>query len=426
MLLYILLGLLDYSQMGHKKLDTKDPRKTYPKFLGDAAVKLPKVSSANKPLIINMGQSGASKKLEELISKERIVEVIDNYGEQYAELLLSRNAHLYRANHEVQSASISKMLDEHYGGRESWELGSWVYYPWSGHLVHVLAQKDFEDLRTIRNRDLITSEEQVKIADFSAVCFGMSVGSAGALALAISGMSRKIKLVDGAVISGSNLNRILTGVSSVGMSKCEVIGHQIYEMNPYSEVEYFDIVTKENIGEILENADVAIDEIDDIEMKIRIRLEARKRKIPMVMATELGDTIMLDIERFDQEPDRELFHGLIPGIDEIAKNPPENHREWTKHAVSIIDPSNMPMKMQKSLLKIGSTIVTHPQLGSTVMVTGGALAFAVKNIALGHPINSGRYVISLEKELLADHKTRKYKRQHKKHTKIIHRSVNSM
>lgn len=412
--------------MGHKKLDTKDPRKTYPGFLKDAAENTPKLKGSDHPTIVRMDDPGAEERLRKLIDKEHIVELIDNYGEQYAELLLSKNAHLYRANHDIQTASIAKMLDEHYGDKKSWELGSWVYYPWSGHLAHVLAQAEFEELRSIRNRDLITAEEQSKLADFSTACFGMSVGSAGALALAISGISRKIRLIDGAVISGSNLNRIITGVSSVGTSKCVVIGRQIYEMNPYAKVEYFDKVTKGNIGEILDGIDLAIDEIDDIEMKVRIRLEARKRKLSVVMATELGDTIMLDIERFDLEPKRDLFHGLIKDIDKIAEKPPENHREWTKHAVSIIDPSNMPMKMQKSVLKIGTSIVTHPQLGSTVMVTGGALAFAVKNIALGHPIDSGRYVISLEKELLADHKTRKYRRAHKRHTKIIHRSVSSM
>jgi hypothetical protein len=421
MLLYILRA-----DMGHKKLDTNDPKKAYPKFLKDAVEKSAALEGPDHPVIVAMDKPDGKDRLEKLVNSEHIVEVIDNYGEQYAELLLSKNAHLYRANHDVQTASISKMLDEHYGEKKSWELGSWVYYPWSGHLVHVLAQAEFEDLRSIRNRDLITFEEQARLADFSAACFGMSVGSAGALALAISGISRNIRLVDGAVISGSNLNRILTGVSSVGVSKCVVIGRQIYEMNPYAMVEYFDKVTAENIADILDGADIAIDEIDDIEMKVRIRLAARKLKLPVLMATELGDTLMLDVERFDLDPDRELFHGLIKDIDKVAETPPENHREWTKHAVSIIDPSNMPMKMQKSLLKIGSTIVTHPQLGSTVMVTGGALAFAVKNIALGHPVNSGRYVVSLEKELLADHKTRKYRREHKKHTKIIHRSVNSM
>ncbi|HEX5797626.1 MAG TPA: ThiF family adenylyltransferase [Candidatus Saccharimonadales bacterium] len=411
--------------MGHQKLDTRDPKKTYPKFL-TAVAKNKRVTGSAHPTIVKMYEQDSAAELEKLIKNQQITEVIDNYGEQYAELLLSKNAHLYRANHKVQTASIANMLDEHYGGKKSWKLGSWAYFPWSGNLVHVLAQKEFEELRSIRNRDLISAEEQTVLSEFSTANFGMSVGSAGALALAISGISRKIKLIDGAVISGSNLNRILTGVSSVGRSKCEVIGSQIYEMNPYSEVEYFDKADKNNVDKILSDVGIAIDEIDDIEMKIRIRIEARKRKIPVVMATELGDTIMLDIERFDEEPDRELFHGLIPGIHDIAENPPENHREWTKHAVSIIDPANMPLRMQHSLLKIGTTIVTHPQLGSTVMVTGGALAFAVKNIALGNRLRSGRYVISLEKEMLVDHQTRKYRRQHKKHTRIIHKAVKSM
>jgi hypothetical protein len=97
-----------------------------------------------------------------------------------------------------------------------------------------------------------------------------------------------------------------------------------------------------------------------------------------------------------------------------------------KYAVAILDPNNMPIKMQKSLLKIGTTIVTHPQLGSTVMMTGGVITFAVKHIALGGAMASGRYLISLENIMLADHKTQKHKREHKKHTKIIQSAINSM
>ena len=415
--------------MGHKQLVLRDASKEYPAYLKKAAAKNSIESTATTPVLIPMDTAGAQKKLEVLVAANPNIDVIDNYAEQYAELLLSKHAHLYRAKYEVQVASIAEMLDTHYSGKPAWQLGSWVYFPWKNQLVHILAQKDFEDLRTIRNRELITQDEQKKLLDFKVASFGMSVGSAGALAVAISGISRQIKLVDGAVISGSNLNRILTGVSSVGKGKATVIGQQIYEMNPYSSVEYFDKVEADNIAYILDKpwpVDLAVDEIDDMEMKVRIRAEARARKIPVIMATELGDTIMLDVERFDLEPKRQLFHGIVPGVEKLLDSPIENYREWTKHAVNIIDAQNMPLKMQKSLLKIGSTIVTHPQLGSTVMMTGGVIAFAAKQIATGGELHSGRYVISLEKELLADHKTRKYKRAHKRHTKVLHRAVGSM
>ncbi len=415
--------------MGHKKLVITDPGKDYPDFLADARKRLASADIGIKPIVINTSTKQGQKILESVLSSKRVTDIIDNYGEQYAELLLSRNAHLYRANHEVQVASIAELLTEHYGKKKAWELGSWVYFPWSGQLVHVLAQDDFEALRTIRNRDLITAEEQKKLFDFEIACFGMSVGSASAQALAITGISRRIKLIDGAVISGSNLNRILTGVTSIGKSKAQIIAEQIYEMNPYATVESFDKVTAPNIDQIFDKPwpiQLAIDEIDDIEMKVRLRAEARKRKIPVLMATEIGDTVILDVERYDLEPTRPLFHGKVPGIEDLLEKKIEDYREWTKHAVGIIDPHNMSIKMQKSLLKIGTTIVTHPQLGSTVMMTGGVLAFAAKNIALGNSLESGRYVISLEKQFLAQHNTRSYKRRHKKHTKVIISAVNSM
>jgi len=416
--------------MGHGKLVLTDPSSAYPTFLKSAGSQAAtETAHALAPQVFDPQDAASRKQMETLVGGVSDLEIIDNYAEQYAELLLSKHAHLYRAKYEVQVASIKDMLDEHYGKMPAWQMGSWVYFPWKRQLVHVLAQSDFEALRTIRNRDLITADEQQLLLDFKAVCFGMSVGSAGALGLAISGISREIKLVDGAVISGSNLNRILTGVSSVGKSKATVIGQQIYEMNPYSSVEYVDKVTAENIANIFDSpwpVHVAIDEIDDIEMKVRIRHEARLRKIPVLMASELGDTVILDVERFDLEPNRPLFHGAVPGIENLLDKPVENYREWTKHATSILDPANMSIKMQQSLLKIGTTIVTHPQLGSTVMMTGGLLATAVKALATGQPLNSGRYTISLEHILLADHQTRQYRREHKKHTQMLKRAVNSM
>lgn len=415
--------------MGHKKLVNADPSINYPDFLKRAFKSQASVNDGLEPILVEMDNKESHKLLKEIIDSQNISIVIDNYGEQYAELLLSQNAHLYRANEEVQVASIADLLRQHYGKRKSWELGTWVYYPWSHQLVHVLAQADFEELRTIRNRDLITKEEQKKLYDFEVACFGMSVGSASAQSLSITGVSRRIKLIDGAVISGSNLNRILTGVISIGKNKAQVIANQIYEMNPYSTVKCYDKVTDQNISQIFSKpwpVKLVIDEIDDIEMKVRIRAEARKLKIPVLMATEIGDTVILDVERFDLDASRPLFHGKVPGIERLLEDKIEDYREWTKHAVDIIDPHNMSIKMQKSLLKIGTTIVTHPQLGSTVMMTGGVLGFAVKNIALGNSLESGRYVISLEKLLLAKHNTQNYKRRHKKHTKVILAAVNSM
>lgn len=417
--------------MAHAKLTDQDHSREWPPFLRSAFKKTAGYQAQSEaPIVVAMGQKDSIQRLEKLISQNPIIHVADNYDEQFAELQLSLDAFLYRANETIQRNSIKEKLQAHYGAKKSWELGSWVYYPWRQELVHVLAEEDFTSLRTIRNRDLIAREEQHKLYDFPVACVGMSVGSASALSLVLSGVSRQLKLADGAVISGSNLNRILTGVNNVGVGKALAIARMAYEMNPYQQIARFDKVTRDSIEGLFDKpwpARAVIDEIDDLEIKIRLRLEAKKRKLPVIMATELADSVMLDVERFDLEPSRPLFHGLVPDIERILDKQDMNHREWQKHAAAIIGTKNMPIILQKSLLKIGTTIVTHPQLGSTVLVTGGVTTYAVKRIVTGQSMPSGRTAISLDHLLVpGEYKKLRHRVSHRRHTNILRKSLDSM
>jgi hypothetical protein len=416
--------------MGHARLTDQNHSTNWPDYLKKANKESRKPSLETTPVVVEMSKPNAETALKKLVTTNPIIEINDSYDEQLAELYLSQHAHLYRANSGVQKNSIKDFLKEHYGSSEAWKLGSWVYYPWSGRLIHVIERELFNNLRTIRNRDLINYDEQLKLANFNVACLGMSVWSSSALALILSGISDKIKLADGAVISGSNLNRILTGVSSVGFEKTLVIQQKLYEMNPYIEVSSLKgKLTLENIAQLFDSpwpVHLIIDEIDDLEMKIRVRVEARKRRVPVIMATELGDSVMLDVERFDLDDNLPLFHGIAGNIEEILNKKDMTQRQWMKYATTIIGPKNVPLNMQKSLLKIGTTVVTHPQLGATAMMTGGVLAFAAKQIALGKNLPSMRKNLSLERAFLPDHRTFKHRRQHSKHTKVLRRSLDAM
>lgn len=417
--------------MGHAKLSSNDYTTTWPDYLQKAFKQTHSDASEScEPVVIEMGSTKAANQLKKLVASYPIQEIIDSYDEQLAELYLSKHAHLYKANIDVQRNSIADYLKEHYQDTPAWQMGSWVYYPWSQQLIHVLDRARFNDLRTIRNRDLITQSDQKRLAEFKVACLGMSVGSSSALAVTLSGISSEIKLADGAVISGSNLNRILTGIGSIGKEKSSVIARQLYEMNPYITVYRPEgKVSQNNLAEVFDKpwpVKLVIDEIDDLEIKIRLRIEARKRKIPVLMATELGDSVMLDVERFDLEPNRPLFHGIIKNPEAILDKTDMTQREWIKHATAIIDPPNVPLNMQQSLLKIGTTVVTHPQLGATAMMTGGVLAFAAKQIALGRDVHSQRSIISLEKTFQKQHRSRAHKRIHRKHTKVLKRSLDAM
>lgn len=415
--------------MGQARLTDSSHEAQWPEYLQQAVNRPFRDNEAWRPVVVEMGHAKSKALLSALVDKNPIHQIVDNYDEQYAELIVSRHPQLYQATLEVKRESLKSYLDKHYDGRKSWELGAWVYYPWSSTLVHLLEKELFLESRTIRNKDLITATEQQKYADFTVGCAGMSVGSNVALSLAISGGSQKIKLADGAVISASNLNRIMTGVQDVGDAKAAVIARKLYEMNPYMDIECITAnVTEKTIDDFFEKPwplRAVIDEIDDLKTKILLRIEARKRGLPVIMATDLGDDVMLDIERFDLNKKLPLFHGLVPNVEELLTKE-VSKREWLKYATAIIGPHNTPLRMQQSLLKVGTKLVTQPQLGPTAAMSGVVVAYAVRQLAAGEKLRSGRTVISLDKHLRHDLVTLRHRRSHKKHTKQLKRALSAM
>jgi len=415
--------------MAQGKLTNLDHEHEWPLFLQDAnRAAILKDKESWQPIVIDMAGAHATKRFERLVTEQHITRVIDNYDEQLAEALVSRQPQLYQASYEVKQASLEDYLKKHYSHRPAWRMGSWVYYPWSGYLVHVLEKAVFLEARTIRNRDLLTEKEQEKFASYRVGCAGMSVGSNVALALLLQGGGSQLKLADGAVLSGSNLNRVVAGVHDIGNIKADIVARSSYETNPYLEIERFGNITPKNIARFFDEPwplDVVVDEIDDLETKIYLRIEARKRGIPVVMATDLGDDIMLDVERYDLNKSLPLFHGLAGEIETVLGKK-LTRREWLKYATTIINTKNVPLRMQQSLLKVGSKIVAQPQLGSTAIMAGSVVSYALRQLALGHSLRSGRMIVSLDKELLKGANSPHSRLMRYKHAKIVQRTLDAL
>ena len=86
--------------------------------------------------------------------------------------------------------------------------GAWVYFPWSGVLLHCLPEDELFELRTNRNQNLISKQEQAILAASVVAVAGMSVGSGIALSCVYSGMSGDIKIADFDSLETANLNRL--------------------------------------------------------------------------------------------------------------------------------------------------------------------------------------------------------------------------
>jgi hypothetical protein len=415
--------------MGQGKLVSTDHTDKWPRFLQQIAKNSQHNDNEWQPEIIEMDGHSTEEKLKDFLKDKNISRIIDSYDEQYAELMVSRQPKLYQSSYEEKRQHLDTHIAQHHTEGEPWQKGSWVYYPWNGELIHILGRELFLELRSIRNRDLITVSEQRLFAEFNVGCMGMSVGSNAALALALQGGSQKLKIADGAVISTSNLNRVLAGINTVGLSKSLIVARKLYEMNPYISLDRYDTnidaTTIVNFFEKPWPIDVIVDEMDDLKVKILLRIEARKRRLPVLMATDLGDDVMLDVERYDLDPNLSLFHGLAGNIENLLNNEVDR-KEWIKHATAIVGPANASIRMQESLMKVGRDLPTQPQLGGTAMMAGATIAYAVRKLALGENLKSGRTMISLDGHLIDDYHTPEQQNLRRESTKKLEEAFQSL
>lgn len=332
--------------------------------------------------------------VDEFSRRIPVWQVVDRYAELLEELFLIRNPK-YRFDKNYKD-EFKKFAAAHADKNSLEEVGRWFYFPWNRLLVHYLEEELHQELRTARNKNIITASEQKKFYDCAVGIGGLSVGSHAALTLAMMGGAKKIKLADPDTISGSNLNRIRTDFTQVGAGKCDSVVHQIYQINPYAEVHaYPEGITLENMGEFMDGLDVLVDELDNPELKIRLRLEARKRGIPVIMATDNGDNVIFDIERYDLDKNLMLFSGAAGDLT-LEKFKSFKPQELPRLATQIAGPHVVVPRMLESVFEVGKSLYSWPQLGDAATLAGVSVAYVVKRLALGEPLRSGKLEVNLD------------------------------
>src|SRR3989344_1527654 len=182
-----------------------------------------------KPFILKEG-TYKSRDVDRITEVEKIWAVRDIFDLQVAELFEVTHPE-FRGKQEF-GARQEKFVEE-YKQEKGAAAGNWIYYPWSGILVHTVNEDEYYLLRTNRNRNLITQEEQEKVHNFPLGIAGLSVGSNVALAAAYMGMGKTMKLAEYDTIETTNLNRIRARIDEIGMSKMDSTCRRLYEVDPY-------------------------------------------------------------------------------------------------------------------------------------------------------------------------------------------------
>jgi hypothetical protein len=357
-----------------------------------------------KPIFFDLANESDQNKLSELFATNVVNEVIDDYHEEQLELYgVMHPDKVYQPGFKDTFAEYYKTL---FTDGTTYKHGVWVFFPWLGKLVHILPEHDFYLVRTARNKNLITKDEQDKFYNAVVGIGGLSVGSSVALSIVVQGGAKHIKLADFDRLALSNTNRIRTGVQSLGLLKVIMAAREIYQINPYATVELFpEGITQENLESFFVGTaklDVVIDELDNLAVKFLIREQAKKHHVPVVMGADNGDNAVIDIERYDLDPEMPFFHGRMGDVSyDMLKNLDKFGigKMITKH----IGAENVTEKMQQSLLEMGKTIVSWPQLGGAAFINGSAVAYAVRKIVNGQPIEDNRALISLDEKLVPEY-----------------------
>ncbi|MDO8582334.1 MAG: ThiF family adenylyltransferase [bacterium] len=300
-----------------------------------------------------------------------------------------------------------------------------IYFPWKHIAVRTVSESYFTQLRTARNRNCISEEEQQHFRDASIGIAGLSVGSSTLHALVLSGGPKRLKIADPDILELTNLNRINATLPDLGKNKCVIAAEHVWELDPFAEIELWEAgITDATLDRFLSTprVDIFVDAMDDIALKIEARKRCKKLGIPVVMATDIGDGILLDVERYDIDPNYLPFHGNVDtaSIDVKHLTP----KDFLPLALSMIGVQNCLERVMESVVQLGKTIASIPQLGTSSMIAGAATSVAIRMITTGAPIKSGRYRIALEEILDAnffnEERVRSRAQSHEALGKLIH------
>ena len=273
----------------------------------------------------------------------------------------------------------------------------WAYYPWRRAVVAVLGPRAFRAVRLDRNRNMITTEEQARLGSLRIGVAGLSVGHVIAHTLAAQGMCGELRLADFDRIALSNLNRVPATVLDLGLNKAEVAARRIAELDPYFLVGVLDVgLTVDTIDEFLDGLDVLVEECDSLDIKVSLRQGARARRIPVLMAT--SDRGLLDVERFDLQPQRPILHGLLGDVD-FSRLSGMSSREKVPHMLRFLEAEQLSPRILASAVEIDRTLSTWPQVSGDVVLGATAIAEAVRRIGLGEDLRSGRTRIDVDRAL---------------------------
>lgn len=281
------------------------------------------------------------------------------------------------------------------------EYARYVVYPWRAVMVRLPESGVFQRLRTARNRYLISDDEQARWSEALIAVAGLSVGASLLHTCVLTG-ARRFAIADPDTLGLTNLNRLAGSVCDLGVAKSALAHRRMLETDPYVQVralgEGFTTASADaffgaTAGD--ERPHVVLEEVDNLAAKVAIRRRARAKGIPLVMVTDEGDNVLLDIERYDLDPDYPLFHGRAGDVEALSDDELTDPANRVRIASAIVG-SGISPRVRMALGEVGQSIPSWPQLGTAATLAGAVGATVARRIVCGDTVPSGRVHVRID------------------------------
>ena len=176
--------------------------------------------------------------------------------------------------------------------------------------------------RYVRNRDAVSVEEQLKLAESRVAVVGAGgLGGQVILLLARVGIGHLV-VVDHDLFDETNLNRqALSNRESIGRPKSEVAVATVGSINPGVEVTPYQVkLDTSNAREILDGSDVVVDALDNVPTRFALEKATKALKIPLVHGALAGfEGQMMTI--FPEDPGLKNLYGSEQATVDDTKRP---------------------------------------------------------------------------------------------------------
>ena len=301
------------------------------------------------------------------------------------------------------------------------DYGYYAYYQERNDLVrfcpsfwhHVVSVASSSKLLADPKNSLSWAEIRNLFENTTVAVAGCSVGSSVINSVIMDLRPKNIKIADKSVYKMENINRVRLSYyemvrsqsqrsSIMDMSlknKAKVVADQLYSIDPFLNVFVYDEgINTENIKQFLDGcegelkANIVVEEVDDPRIKILVREEARKRGLPVVMVTDIGSAVQLDVLRYDKDKNLPLSWGIEDGIlkekMERVYEQAGNKKVFFEFVDALIGKDYRQGELNEIIeerVEIPTSTII-PQLGSTVAMAGAVAAESVARITLGYDL----------------------------------------